>query len=668
MLDVMQGICDVGLYVPLTCANDILLRHSNTDLEGEVGKFLNGGAQSGVLLLLGDSGAGKSTFCAHLFTKLRDAYLNGGDVPLPVFIKLGTLSAGVKAGTFVDDELRRHGLDPLAIEGLKKGKGVIFFLDGYDELGEKISLFKKDWLNHWTNAKVIITCRNQHLSKSDDFHLFYRIKSDDHTDLQGFRSLYITPLSDEQVSAYLKEFVKTSEAKWRYDIYQKRIREIYNLRELSSNPMLLNIIVTTMPSLIKDSNTNTINRNRIYTEFIRKWFEDNRGKLKRSTQLDDEALDIDYFFEFAETLAIGMFREGKMQIELPGRTLFDEEEKKKALMYELLTPNNNKYAIFRSGCPIQRVKDNTFTFMHKSYQEYFIARRLQKDISEGSKDALNERSIAKEPAIAGFLSEMKVDNSTLLGIVNDSKTNSAIATAASNAATLLNVRRFSFAGHDLSGVRIPGADLSCAVLDGADLCGADICGVNFRQVFLRNTNLTGSRMDGVEFGEMPYLQGHSGYVRSVAISQDGTKIVSGSDDNTVKVWDMTNGSMINTLQGHSGYVPSVAISPDGTKIVSGSDDNTVNVWDMTNGNMINTLQGHSGYVRSVAISQDGTKIVSSSGDHSVKVWDAKTGRLIWTTNPRLYCKGARINGVTGLSENNWRLLVQKGAVSDHTDH
>ena len=76
------------------------------------------------------------------------------------------------------------------------------------------------------------------------------------------------------------------------------------------------------------------------------------------------------------------------------------------------------------------------------------------------------------------------------------------------------------------------------------------------------------------------LQGHTSWARSVAFSPDGTRIVSGSQDKTVRVWDTERGVQIGSpLQGHTSYVTSVAFSPDGTRLVSGSDDNTVRVWN-----------------------------------------------------------------------------------------
>ena len=172
-------------------------------------------------------------------------------------------------------------------------------------------------------------------------------------------------------------------------------------------------------------------------------------------------------------------------------------------------------------------------------------------------------------------------------------------------------------------------------------------------------------------------RGHSMGVNAIAWSPDGKHIVSGSEDNTVQVWDAADGSHVFTYRGPSGPVNAVAWSPDGKRvasgsgiilqndhiiqvcdiedknhvlayhghsdaviavawspdgkhIASGSDDKTVQVWDAANGNHIFTYKGHSSFVNAVAWSPDGKRIASGSYDCTVQVWDAVDGDHVFT--------------------------------------
>ncbi|CCM01095.1 uncharacterized protein FIBRA_03143 [Fibroporia radiculosa] len=138
------------------------------------------------------------------------------------------------------------------------------------------------------------------------------------------------------------------------------------------------------------------------------------------------------------------------------------------------------------------------------------------------------------------------------------------------------------------------------------------------------------RIWDAETGELACapLRGHTGSVYSVAISHDGRRIVSGSWDKTVRIWDAQTGNQLgNPLSGHTNWVTSVAISHDGRRIVSGSNDATIRVWDLETGELLGVpLKGHTDWVTSVAISQDGKSIVSGSWDKTVRVWSAETGQ------------------------------------------
>jgi WD40 repeat protein len=120
------------------------------------------------------------------------------------------------------------------------------------------------------------------------------------------------------------------------------------------------------------------------------------------------------------------------------------------------------------------------------------------------------------------------------------------------------------------------------------------------------------------------LEGHEGYVHSIAFSPDGKHIVYGLQDNTVRVWNAVTFEQLVQLDGHEGEVSSVGFSPDGKYIISGSGDRTVRVWNAVTFEQLAQLDGHKGVVNSVAFSPDGKHIVSGSSDFTVRVWNAVT--------------------------------------------
>ncbi len=124
------------------------------------------------------------------------------------------------------------------------------------------------------------------------------------------------------------------------------------------------------------------------------------------------------------------------------------------------------------------------------------------------------------------------------------------------------------------------------------------------------------------------LKGNSGSVNSVAFSPDGTKVLTGSANNAVKLWDAGTGMETTAFVGHTADVTSVAFSPDGKRLLSGSGDCTARLWNANTGQVVFTFAKHVARVSSVAFSPDGSQALTGSWDGTAKIWDTAKGTLV----------------------------------------
>ncbi len=164
------------------------------------------------------------------------------------------------------------------------------------------------------------------------------------------------------------------------------------------------------------------------------------------------------------------------------------------------------------------------------------------------------------------------------------------------------------------------------------------------QQFAVATTLNVAILFSLEGEEIRRFEGHTDVVTSLAFSADGTQLITGSLDHTLRLWDVSSGDEIRVFEGHTGIVLDVGFSKDGNYAVSSSGDETigttnadvvdrtVRVWDVATGENLHILQLNSGFVRAVAISPDSRYVVAGSWDSAqsgkLTVWDIQTGEEV----------------------------------------
>jgi WD40 repeat protein len=124
------------------------------------------------------------------------------------------------------------------------------------------------------------------------------------------------------------------------------------------------------------------------------------------------------------------------------------------------------------------------------------------------------------------------------------------------------------------------------------------------------------------------LDGHTARVGAVTVLADGSRALSGSLDKTLRLWDLATGETLRVLKGHTDWVITVVVSGDGSRALSGSRDGTLRLWDLATGETLRTLARHTRGVRAVAMLADGSRALSGSEDNTLRLWDLATGETL----------------------------------------
>ncbi len=123
---------------------------------------------------------------------------------------------------------------------------------------------------------------------------------------------------------------------------------------------------------------------------------------------------------------------------------------------------------------------------------------------------------------------------------------------------------------------------------------------------------------------------HTAFVNTATFSPNGQFVLTASDDGTAKLWTVADGQVIRTFAGHADRVRSASFSFDGRSIVTTSSDKTARLWDTVTGDVLRTFSGHQWAVLTADLSRDGSRLITGSEDNVAKVWDVMTGECVLT--------------------------------------
>ncbi|KAF9946939.1 hypothetical protein BGZ72_011007 [Mortierella alpina] len=649
------------------------------DLKEKADDFLANEKQK-VLLLLGESGVGKSTFNMRLEHQLWGAYENPKD-RIPLFINLSAVDRPDQ--DLITKHLRKLQFEEPQIRELKKRKFVLI-CDGYDESQQTHNLYTSNRLNQeeeW-QAQMVISCRSGYVGMDykDRFQPGDRNQPASPGQLQ---EAVIMPFSVDQIEEYIKSFVDLEKPLWSAENYSSVLKKIPSLRELVKNPFLLRLSLDVLPRLVdpgQDLANAKVTRLALYDQFVEQWLE--RGK-KRLVSKDMGGQERRAFESLSQE---GFARNGILFLKRLAADVYDKQGGSPVIEYLRMQDEgswkdkyfgrNDDIQLLRDACPLTRI-GNQYRFVHRSILEYGVARAVfepqnggigvektetltstsERRGSVGSaysfeikhsspnnaspieqgpdpESPLVSRSFVGEPSVLQFLGERAqqepVFKKQLLAYVNASKDDKKWRIAAANAITILVRAGEQFNGVDLQRIQIPGADLSFGVFDSAQLQGADLRKVKLSNVWLRKANLGGARMSSVEFGELPYLQ-EEGAVSRCVYSPDGNTLMTILKDGGASVYSTLTWEKKWSVDVHVKINQRVAFSPKSDLIASFIDPtdeqnetDAVHLWKTETGNC-RTLRGHTARILDVAYSRKGDMIASCSDDHTIRLWDATTG-------------------------------------------
>ncbi len=611
-----------------------------------------------VLLLLGETGSGKSVFCQDLIARLWQNYKLG--MPIPLFIPLARLQDPINNA--ITETFTEYGFSVEQIATLKAEQQFIFILDGYDEIHQLKNLYVTNRLGEW-QAKTIITCRSQylyHVNESDKYFMpFAAEKRQPHL----LQQLHVAPFAEKEIVAYVQQYEKTalspncksisitvaedskdhkSDDKTAVAsqplLYQELI-SVPGLQTLITTPFLLHLAVEALPEILektKDQKNNdqpNFTQAALYDVFIARWFKRQEIKLRTSKHIDEKVVDPKpTFWNFCKALAVAMRAEQVNVVNYaPEKTsrLFAAAASAKIDPWKDFFSNDAETELLRSACPLRKFGKNQYGFIHGSMIEYFATRTMYDELitqpqatvaTTNTLQVADTKDSKSNILIAQNLNQQTNSNPLPKNALYQtliSKDANMIQFLADRVAQDEKFKQKLFEIIELSKTNesyVIGAANSITALarakiafSGMDLSGICINGADVSYGIFDNTNLTGASLQNVD------MQGT--WLREAKL-------------NNADMTDAEFGELPSILAPQG--IDAFGLSADGHWYVVGSDKK-IFLYKMDARKLEHVFEGHTESIVGARFMLNDTMLVSRDSyneNSTIKFWDIKNKKLV----------------------------------------
>jgi uncharacterized protein YjbI with pentapeptide repeats len=460
------------------------------------------------MALLGQYGTGKSAFCQRFVSELARKNINEpGTYRIPVLLNLRQFTTAMDMKmiirTFLDESCSVSNPQYKAFKQMNDAGLFVIVLDGLDEMKVRVdteiletNMREIERLAIAPLSKVILTSRPEHfISVKEERRAFEPKGGVIETRAVKYKSIVLMPWDEKQINEFLNKRIPLVEtAKETPEFYQRKIKDISDLSDLSKRPVLLEMIAKTLPQLVESGEQ--VDRPNLYEKYLKGEIVRQRNLKRRSLMLSDKNR-----FALLEKLALNNRSKKTLYVTYAdAMDIINEDfgEKK-----ELVEPYTREFL----NCSFLVREKDSYRFSHKSFLEYLCARALSREIDSGEYTGMSIMKVESE--VLDFMTEMilKVDpivellkNTAKIGSINGKYLGSNVITL------LRGINTQVLKGKNLRRIRVENGCFDNMELIGTDFSGATFIDCDFVDSKLNSTNLQGTRMENCRFNSADFTE------------------------------------------------------------------------------------------------------------------------------------------------------------------